>query len=516
MGISAVHPLFQKYLPTWDKLDHVFEGQERIKQERTTYLPYLPSMELDGVANTEDLGMKRYEQYILRANFPDDFSEAVRNNHGLLWSKPATIQLPEGMKYMETKATRDGLSLAALLSMVNEMQLRNGRVGLLLDMSSVASPDNKPFISLYFAKTIRNWDKADAGEEVERDSLNMVVLDESKDVRLPGDFDWKRETRYRVLSLGALETDDSENSGATYSQGLFIETEDFDPANMITPVYRGTPLQEIPFVAINASDCLIDPDVPPLLGLANLCLSMYISDADYRQHLYLQGQDTLVRIGAMGAGTEQEGAAPARVGAGAVVDVAMGGDVKYVGVESQGLSEERLALANDKAEAQLKAGQMVNNTKGSQESGEALRTRIGARTASLVQLAKTGAAGLESILKLCATWMGEDPEQVKIIPNLDFSKAIFSGQNLVQTMAARQLGAPVSLETIHEYLTDQGLTKLTFTEEMDKMKKEFTDYPFIMEMMQQGKADQNPQQQAQGKEVNTGGAGQGKQNNPGQ
>ena len=190
MGLSAVHPLFTKYERTWEKLDHVFEGQEKIKAERVKYLPYLPSMRLDGVDNASDLGSQKYEQYILRANFPDDFSEAVRNNHGLLWSKAATIQLPPEMEYMREKATRDGLSIEALLAMVNEMQLRNGRVGLLLDMSSVASPTNKPFISLYYARTIRNWDKADSGEQVEQDVLNMVVLDESKDVRVAGGFDW--------------------------------------------------------------------------------------------------------------------------------------------------------------------------------------------------------------------------------------------------------------------------------------------------------------------------------------
>ena len=513
MGMSAVHPLFQKYVDVWTKLDDVFEGQEKIKEEGVKYLPYLPSMILDDVKSPDGLGAQKYAQYILRANFPDDFAEAVRNNHGLLWSKPPTIQLPKGMEYLNEKATRDGLPLAALLSMINEMQLRNGRIGLLLDMSAKPSSENKPFISVYFAKTIRNWDKADGGDQVVQDALNMVVLDESKEVREANSFDWHTQTRYRVLSLGKLNVDDPDDADAVYKQGLFID-QDFDEEKLITPVFRGTPLKEIPFIAINASDCLIDPDVPPLLGLANLCLSMYISDADYRQHLYMQGQDTLVRIGASGSGTE-DGQAPARVGAGAVIDVAMGGDVKYVGVESQGLAEERLALTNDKAEAQLKAGQMVNNTKGSQESGEALRTRIGARTASLVQLAKTGSQGLETILKLCAKWMGENPDEVKIIPNLDFSKSLFSGQNLVQTMAARNLGAPVSLETIHEYLTDQGLTKLTFEEEMKKIQEELKKYPEIL-LLNTGKNDQNPQQQAQGSQVDNGGGKQQSQKPSGQ
>ena len=79
-------------------------------------------------------------------------------------------------------------------------------------------------------------------------------------------------------------------------------------------------------------------------------------------------------------------------------------------------------------------------------------------------------------------------------------------QNLVQTMAARQLGAPVSLETIHGYLADQGLTSLTFNDEMEKMKAEIEKYPFILELG--GKADQNAQQQAQGNKVNAGGTQQ--------
>lgn len=503
MGLSAVHPLYEKYVQIWIKQEDVFEGQDKIKAEREKYLPALPSMKADGMDNPTDLGYQRYEQYILRANFPDNYSEAVKNNHGLLWSKPAIINLPKEMEYMNEVATRDGLSLIELLSLINEMQLRTGRIGLLLDMSSVADPMNKPFISVYYARNIRNWDLADAGKSVEQDSLNLVVLDESRLIREPGSFSWSEQKRYRLLSLGEFEVDDKEGE-AVYSQGLFIDQEDPDKESMMTPVYRGTPLTKIPFVAINASDCMIDPDVPPLLGLANLVLSMYISDADYRQHLYMQGQDTLVvKGGGFGAQGEDD-KAPTRMGAGARIDVASDGDVKYVGVESKGLEEERRALEADKQEAELKAGNMVNTTKGSQESGEALRTRIGARTASLVQLAKTGAAGLEKILKICAEWMGADPSQVSVQPNLDFSKALFSGQNLVQTMAARNLGAPVSLQSIHEFLADQGFTHLTFEEEMARIEKEKEKWPTPAE----ASMDQNVVQQVQKDKVDSGGAKQ--------
>ncbi|UPT52962.1 portal protein [Hafnia phage yong3] len=470
MGIDTKHPLYDKWIDKWIRLDDVYEGEDKIKAEGLKYLPALPSMILDGMESSEMLGYKRWELYRLRANFPDDFSEAIMNNLGLMHQKPASISLPAEMEYMMERCTSQGESMLALLRRINEMQLRHGRVGLLLDLPASESVDNRPYIAVYDAKTIINWD--DGRDELGATNMNMVVLDESGLERV-NDFSWKEKKRYRVLQLGEMATDEPTGT-ATYKQHLFEDDLNYDASKMITPTYKGEPLTEIPFQIINTTDITADPETPPLLGLANICLSMYRSDADYRQNLYMQGQDTLVIVGGQGGDDK----APQRIGAGAVVNVALGGDAKYVGVTANGLSEQRLALAKDKEEAQIKAGQMLNTTKGTQESGEAMKTRIAARTANLIRIAYTGAAGLENLLRICAKWMGLNPEEVVIKPNTEFAKSMFNGQDFVQVMTARNLKAPLSIKSIHTWLMDQGMTTLDFEEELKQIDSELDKFPY--------------------------------------
>jgi hypothetical protein len=63
---------------------------------------------------------------------------------------------------------------------------------------------------------------------------------------------------------------------------------------------------------------------------------------------------------------------------------------------------------------------MFDSISKNAESGEALRLRYGAQTATLTSVAKAGAAGLQKALRHVAMFMGADPEQVLVKPNLKF------------------------------------------------------------------------------------------------
>jgi hypothetical protein len=118
------------------------------------------------------------------------------------------------------------------------------------------------------------------------------------------------------------------------------------------------------------------------------------------------------------------------------------------------------------------AGQLLDTVSRDKESAEALNTRINAKTASLRQVAKASAAGLESILKIAARWYGADPDQVVVKPNLDFADIVLTAKTLVELMTAKSMGAPISLETIHTIMQDRKLTELSFEDEMDKIESE--------------------------------------------
>ena len=256
-----------------------------------------------------------------------------------------------------------------------------------------------PYISLYHAESITNWDEGilETGTVA---SLRMVVLNEPT-TTLDSDFKWATKETYRVLSLAA-----GENGKNVFVTGKFEDQ--ISDTEMKPVLLFGRPLEEIPFVFINSKDNLPTPDLPPLLGLANKVLGIYRSEANYRYHLYMQSQDTLVRIGHMPMGVGDETTDNSvRTGAGACIDVALGGDAKYIGVNSQGLAEERSALENDYKRAEEEAMKLLD--KRSAESNEALITRKGSQSVSLTQIAKTSSAAVEKMLKLIAVWMQLNP-----------------------------------------------------------------------------------------------------------
>ena len=477
MGLESTHPLYDEFAEDWVQQRDLYRGERVVKAKDETYLPATQGMHLDGMQKGQP-GRITYEAYKKRAVFPDYIKDGVEALVGLLHQKDPTIELPAVMEPLRTRATVNGESLPMLLRRINTEQLITGRVGLLADLPEDPDPANPmPYIATYIAESILNWDDAEETEGF--NSLNLVVLDESGFKR-DADFNWTEMKKFRVLQLGELEENESQ---ALYTMGTFSDIDggsiEFNEEDMVPPMFRGVTLEQIPFVFINTKDIVSTPDDPPLLGLGRLALAIYRGEADYRQSLFMQGQDTLVVIGSVSNpdGIVGEDDDAIRTGAGSRIDVEMGGDAKYIGVSSTGLSEQRQALENDRKRAETKAGQLIAARGNSQESGEALKTRLTAQTATLNQIALAGAAGLENLLKIVATWMGANPDEVKVEPNLEFADFDLSGQEIVFLMTARTMGAPISKESIHQLMVDRGITKFDYDKELELIGEEDADAP---------------------------------------
>jgi Domain of unknown function (DUF4055) len=490
MAINSTHPLYDEFEADWLMMRHSYGGERVVKEQKTRYLPATKGQVLDGQGsnNPKAIGEIDYSAYLARAVFPDYVREAVEHYVGMMHRKPAQFELPKALEGVIEKATNTGETLQTLLRRINTEQLVGGRLGLLVDMpppDKIDPANPVPYIALYVAESIINWD--DSNDQQGLNALSLVVLDETGPVR-KDDFTWQDQERFRVLmklpmaeeradTPDAVVTVDP-SSGAIYKQQVFIgsgSTVALD--TMAPPTLRGKPLETIPFVFVNTKDIVPAPDLPPLLGLARLCMTIYRGEADYRQTLYLQGQDTLVTIGGIidpvGTGgpadTTSDGV---RVGAGSRIDLNMGGDAKYIGVGADGLAEQRTAIENDRKLAETKSGQMISPSAGKQESGDALTTRLSAQTATLTQVAKTGATALENVLKIAAEWMGANPDEVKVEPNLEFVHQAMPTKDLVDLMSARTMGAPLSIESIHEILVARGYTRKDLEDEMEAIAEE--------------------------------------------
>lgn len=454
-SLSEKHPQYINQNLDWTLLRDSYSGQRAVKKKAVLYLPYTAGHIEDGVTKTTDNGFKSYESYLLRARYPNFIRQAVQSSIGMMHSHPPKINLPSELEGITTTKNE---TMSQLLRRINEEQLITGRMGLLLDIPSGPVGEDLPYIATYTAETLINWDDGDMGQIPQ--VLNMVVLNETEQKRV-NNFSWEEKEKYRVLIIG--ETKENESQGL-YTVGEFGDRS-FSTSDLIAPSFRGKTLTQIPFVFINSCDLIAEPDDPPLLDLANLSMTIYRGEADYRQNLFMQGQDTFVTIGANFDDDE-----PIRTGAGARIDLPLNGDAKYVGVQSDGLEEQRLSLENDRKIAGSSGAQTIDTTSRERESGDSLRIRVSARTADLNQIAITGAKGLEDLLKIAASWIGANPEEVSVEPNLEFADSGLSGQSMVELQTARNLGYPISAKSLHQVAFNKGMTTKTFEEEIEAAK----------------------------------------------
>lgn len=476
MALPDKHPEFVLRLGEWIQMYDTYTGERAVKAKRLDYLPATEGMVEDGMTTPSSPGWKDYDAYLLRAVFRDFVKEAVKAMIGILHNKPATITLTPRLEEMMHKATVQGETLQQLLRRINIAQLVTGRLGLLVDVPSGKDVNSAlPYIAMYDAMRIINWDAGRWNEG--RNTLQLVVIDEGS-YRREG-FTWKTERKYRVLLKGGpenLESGwDTPDPDADYQVAVKVNDSSTPVASdFITPQIGGRTLKDIPFVFINANDLVPEPEVPPLLGLSNLALAIYRAEADYRQTLYLQGQNTLVLIGQDADDTDEGDGSPLRVGNKGVIHMRLEGDAKYIGVSASGLGEMRQSLENDRKAAAAEGAEfLAGGTDGQDpQSGEALRIRVAARTTTIKGIAISAAAGLEQALKYAAEWVGDNPDDISVKIDDDFADQALQGAVLLAFMQAKQLGLPLSLKSLHQMMKSNDMTDLSFDEENEQIEVE--------------------------------------------
>jgi hypothetical protein len=208
------------------------------------------------------------------------------------------------------------------------------------------------------------------------------------------------------------------------------------------------------------------------LGLSDLCLAIYRLEADYRQALFMQTQDTLFT-----KGFPEDKEKPLRVGAGGRIHSPVGqnADAKYIGVTSQGLPELRTARDNDLKMAASKAGELMDASSRARESGTALEMRIGSKTATMNEIAISAGEGLQRALRDCAMWMGiSDLDSIVVKPNFEFSSREFASMEFKNLVETKMLGGPISWSAIHKWSAERGGPgkDLSFKELMAEIERE--------------------------------------------
>lgn len=408
--VSTRHPDYADRASEWKEMRDASRGAQAVKAEGETYLP-MPS----GYRTLADDGQKMYSAYQTRAQFPEIVAPTIRGMIGVIHRTEAQIDMPDAMQGLWERATADGLALEAFHRRITAELLLTGRYSILADAASQGS--DLPYLAGYSAEALINWSP-------DRD---LFVLDESGLVRT--EFEWRDQKRYRVLRL----------TDGRYAVERYEGIE--RAGETLQPTARGNQtLSQIPFVVIGPMDLSVAPTEPPLIGVARAALALYRLDADYRHQLYMSGQETLVII---------NGDAPEAIGAGVVLTLHSGEDTegterrpdaKYIGPSGSGIAAHRLAIQDERDNAVSAGARLFDSSKKAAESGEALRLRYAAQTATLTSIAQASAQGLEKALRYVAIMIGLDPAAVVVKPNLDFLDTALTAQEAQALVGIWQSG----------------------------------------------------------------------------
>jgi hypothetical protein len=416
-GVETRHPDYSDRIDEWLLMRRSFRGQSAIKKEQVIYLP-MPS----GFTAQNDGGSEMYSAYLTRAVFPEIVKPTIRGMVGIIHRLPAEIKLPPALQPMLERATADGLPLDVFHRKITEEILKEGRYSVLADVPEGGA--DMPFLAGYVAETLINWDE---------DRRDFFVLDESK-LKREG-FAWNTYKQFRVLQV----------EGGRYSQSLH---ENGVQRAIEIQARAAKPVPEVPLVVIGATELAIKPEDPPLLGVARAAGSIYRLDADMRHMLFNSAQDTFVVTG-LGANDKL----PTVTGSGVVIGLPPQADAKYVGISVTGASVMRQQMVDDRDNATAHGAKMFEKTEGGgPESGEALKIKQAAQTATLVTIAQASAQGLEKALRHAATFVGADPNSVVVKPNLKLVEATLTAQDakaLVELWQAKGISRTTLFYNLH-------------------------------------------------------------------
>jgi hypothetical protein len=454
MDITVRHPLYDAFRDAWRLMRDAFDGEDAIKQAGELYLPTKTGIER--LAETDPPRAKKaYDAYRGRAEFPDLVALTVRGAVGTMLDSPAAISLPAALEPLRERATRDGLTLDALHRRIATELMLTGRYGILPGIA-----DGVPYLSGYVAESIINWDASDGV------TTDFVVLDETGKVRNKITGAWEEREQFRECSA------EGGRYGAkvwTKLGGEFVAgeaTEGTDP--------RGAALKFLPFVFVNVNDLTSAPDDVPLYGLAKLAVRIYRMDADLTTSLHMTAEPTPVVSGYDDPKAAiKDGQVPQGIGASTLWVLPKDGKAEFLEFNGPGIEKQLDVIQRNYDRAVMFGAQLLSDKGAVQESGEAKKVRLDSQHATLKTIAMTSAAGLERALKNVAVWVGADPDEVEVKPNLDFFDHTLSAQEITAVVQGWMNGA-YSWEAAFQRLQKGGVIdpEVTAEEELARIGKE--------------------------------------------
>jgi hypothetical protein len=436
-GVRVVHPSFPAALLKWTRCRDVVAGSDAVKSKGTEYLPKLTQQQVE-----------EYNSYKTRANFFNATGRTVSAMEGMLFRKPPSINVPDGIKPLLENVTLDGENLDQFTREVVEENIVVGRVGILVDYSQPATKagevitvamaeaiGNRPLMKMYTAENIINW-KYKTTNNVTK--LSMLVLHEQ--VVLPDqddEFKEKTESNYRVLDL--------DPANGFYRVRVFRIDKDGKDELINEPFYplmNNTQMDFIPFEFFCPDGNDSDIDLPPILDLVDTNLSHYRASADWEHGCHFTG---LPMLCVSGMSPYDDKGKPVSIFLGsqsALVLENPDASAQFIEFKGQGLqSLEKNLDRKEQMMAVLGARMLEPQKKAAETAVTSSLHRMG-ENSILASISISVSTGLKTCLGWFCMWAGiQPPDDLDYEINRDFLPVAIDGPTLTSYVGAWQNNA---------------------------------------------------------------------------
>jgi hypothetical protein len=453
MPIQSVHPRYDDQLERWRRNRAACSGQDAVKK-LTTATAFLPD---DSELDKSPEARSRYARYLLRATWFPCAGYTKQGLLGMVFRRPAQVELPSQIEYLLENADGAGLSLEQVAKLALAEVIEVGRVGVLVDYPAaepglsaeqVAALGLAARLTQYRAESIDNWRIQNIGGVMR---LTMVKLCELAEVE-KDDYLIDYDKRYRVLKL----------VDGVYTQTVYDEYEQQIGDVMVPRQANGQPWDHIPFHFIGATTNSPEVDEALISGIVDLNTAHYQMSADSAKNLHIHSGGMLVLSTSYSPQQWTEmNPNGVTVGADQGVNVGENGSASLLQLNPASAVEEKLRSL----EAQMVAvGAHLISDATRTETAEAARIDASGKASSLSTAVGNVSEGLEAALEDAALFMGADPAPVRYALNQQFYPDNLDAQTvmaMIQLMDRQVIG----LQDVRTKLRGGGLIAQNRTDE---------------------------------------------------
>jgi Domain of unknown function (DUF4055) len=427
--------------PLWNQIKDVLTPGA-VRAAGDTYLPR------PNPTDESEENKARYDQLLQRAVFFDITARTLRGMCGQVFSRPSILELPEQLAILENDVDGGGTTIKQLSKKCVSIALSTGHGGLLVDhptmevetsLQDIQDKRLLPKILFFEEEEIINWDTAviDGHQR-----LTLLVIEQNV-TRRKNTFEEEEVPQYLVLRLlrpedlgltkdgeesaNSVDIDEEVAAGPDARPGVYLlevwkrakdsendtgESDEFVRDFSVIPLRAdGTPFPAIPFQPFGWEDNGIEPNDPPLSGMAELNIAHWRNSADYQESTHIAGQATPVLTGLTETWVKEILKGKIHLGSRAAIFLPEGGEAVLLQAAANSAPKESMDML--KADAIAIGARLMDPSSPLAQSATAAAIDAAEEVSVLTSAVENVTEALNQCLAWCAEFVGVDvPEDM--------------------------------------------------------------------------------------------------------